>query len=399
MSPAAALPAPHLRPVSPAQGQPQVRPIPPPLSQRKGGSRRWLSASFALLVALPVALAAGYLWTRAADQYESRVSFAVRTEEVQGGLDLLRGLRALSGTSSSDTDILFEFLTSQALVERLLSHMDLAAIWAGSARDPVFGYRGQTIEDLTAYSRHMLNVQIDTRSGLLSLNARAFSAEAAQALAAASLAEASDMINRLSSEARQDIVASAAADLQASMQRLRAARLAMADFRTRNRVVDPVADLQADLAVIARLQQELAQQLVALDVLRSDVAPARRGDDMRLAEAEAGIAAIEARIASERDKFGGGQARDYVALLSEFEDLTLNTEFAQQAYLAALAAHEAARADAQRQTRYLSAHVAPTWAESAVHPRRWLILGLVAGFALLFWGSACLAAAGLADRR
>jgi capsular polysaccharide transport system permease protein len=233
----------------------------------------------------------------------------------------------------------------------------------------------------------------------LSLNVRAFSAEAAQAIAAASLDEASDMINRLSNEARTDIVASSGTDLDTAMERLRNARLAMAEFRIRNNVVDPVADLQADLSVIASLQQELAQHQIALDILRSDAQPARRGDEQRLAEAETGIAAIKARIADERAKFGGGQERDYVALLSEFEDLTLNTEFAQQAYLGALAAHEAARADAQRQTRYLSAHIAPTWAESAVHPRRWLLLGMVAGFGFLLWATVSLGAAGLADRR
>ncbi len=399
MSSATAQSAIPLRPVGVAPSGPAARSVPPPLAQHPRRSRRRLAASFALMVLLPVALAGWYLWTRAADQYESRVSFAVRKEEVQGGLDLLRGLRALSGASSSDTDILYEFLTSQALVERLSARLDLAAIWGGRPEDPVFAYHGHTIEDLTSYAQRMLNVRFDTHSGLLSLNVRAFSAEAAQAIAAASLDEASDMINRLSNEARTDIVASSGTDLDTAMERLRNARLAMAEFRIRNNVVDPVADLQADLSVIASLQQELAQHQIALDILRSDAQPARRGDEQRLAEAETGIAAIKARIADERAKFGGGQERDYVALLSEFEDLTLNTEFAQQAYLGALAAHEAARADAQRQTRYLSAHIAPTWAESAVHPRRWLLLGMVAGFGFLLWATVSLGAAGLADRR
>ena len=52
--------------------------------------RHWgIAASFLVLVVLPALLVGYYLFAIAADQYESRVGFAVRAEESQSALDVL----------------------------------------------------------------------------------------------------------------------------------------------------------------------------------------------------------------------------------------------------------------------------------------------------------------------
>ena len=56
---------------------------------------------------MPALVTAFYLWTRAADQYASDVAFSVRTEEKGSAIELLGGITELSGSSSSDTDILY----------------------------------------------------------------------------------------------------------------------------------------------------------------------------------------------------------------------------------------------------------------------------------------------------
>ena len=68
--------------------------------------------SFVLWVVLPVAVSGWYLYTVARDQYASHVGFSVRTEEIGSAIELLGGITELSGSSSSDTDILYEFIQS-----------------------------------------------------------------------------------------------------------------------------------------------------------------------------------------------------------------------------------------------------------------------------------------------
>jgi capsular polysaccharide transport system permease protein len=161
--------------------------------------------------------------------------------------------------------------------------------------------------------------------------------------------------------------------------------------------------------LVATLEAQLAEALIAQDLLVGTT----RSDDPRLAQAARRIAVIEQRIGAERDRFapGAGTAAedgpaaaaaratdDYVSQLAEYERLQVDQRFAETAYTAALAAVEAARTDAQRRTMHLVAHVAPTLAERAEYPRRWMILGITAAGALLTWLVLVLFVAALRDR-
>ena len=65
---------------------------------------------FMLLVIAPTAFVVSYLYNQARDQFVSTVAFTVRSEDVSSATDLLGGLSALGSGSSSDTDILFEYI-------------------------------------------------------------------------------------------------------------------------------------------------------------------------------------------------------------------------------------------------------------------------------------------------
>jgi capsular polysaccharide transport system permease protein len=129
------------------QGPPEVKKpeipqflVGPPAQPARTRRRHWLLVlSFAVLVVLPSMVTAFYLWQRAADQYASDVAFSVRTEEKSSAIELLGGITELSGSSSSDTDILFAYLSSQELVSRVNDRVDLRAIWSrvSPVNDPV----------------------------------------------------------------------------------------------------------------------------------------------------------------------------------------------------------------------------------------------------------------------
>ena len=85
----------------PAEHSPPPAAAPTPAARPARIKRRhWLLAlSFVVLVLVPIGVAAAYLWTRAADQYISRVGFSVRTEEASSAIELLGGITSLSAVS------------------------------------------------------------------------------------------------------------------------------------------------------------------------------------------------------------------------------------------------------------------------------------------------------------
>ncbi len=353
------------------------------------------------LVLLPTLIAAAYLWLWAEDQYASTVAFSVRKEESSSSLDLIGGITRLTGSASADSDILYDFIRSQDLVAEIDSQLDLTAIFSRAwPWDPVFAYRPSgTIEDLHRHWQRRIKIIYDTSSGIITLRATAFTPQEAQQVAQAIFDESSRMINALSHEAREDATRFARAELDRAVERLKDARSEMTGFRLRTQIVDPQADLQGQMGVINTLQAQLADTLVEFDLLRETT----REGDVRIAQTQRRIEVIENRIAEERRKFGeGGQGpggADYARLVGEFERLMVDQEFAEGAYRAALANYDLAVAEAQRQSRYLAAHIRPTEAQRALYPERGMLFMLTALFLLMGWAVGVLVYYSVRDRR
>lgn len=384
----------------PEAAPPQVRPTVAPAAVRR---RHWgVLLSFLLFVIIPTAVAAWYLWERAADRYASYVGFSVRTEELGSAVELLGGIAELSGSSSSDTDVLYKFIQSQDLVRRVDAKLDLRAIWAkGNPEvDPIFAYHPPgTIEDLVDYWKRMVRVYSDSGTGLIDLTVLAFTPEDATAIAKEIYAESSAMINELSALAREDAIRYAREELGLAQEQLRDAREAMTRFRNRTQIVDPAADIQSQMGLLSSLQVQLAETLIELDILEQTT----RESDPRIAQAERKVSVIEARIAEERKKLGigseGQEGEVFAELVGEYERLLVDREFAEQSYTAARATYDVSVAEAQRQSRYLGAHVAPTQAEKSEYPDRGVLLGLTILCLFLAWAIGVLVYYSLKDRR
>ncbi len=374
---------------------------PPAGAARLKGRHFGLLLSFLLLVLAPAGASAVYLYAVAKDQYASRVGFSVRREEVSSAIEILGGITSLSGSSTTDTDVLFEYIRSQPMVRRVDERLDLRAIYT-LPEDPVFALApGATIEDLTDYWGRMVKVFYDSASGLIELRVQAFTPEDAQAVAQAVFEESSALINTLSNIAREDATRYSKEELDRAVERLVEARQALTEFRARTQIVDPQADIQGRMSLLATLEGQLVEALIDLDLLRDTT----RETDPRVQQAERRVAVIEGRIATERARFGmadsgAGEPDDaYATLVAEFERLQVDREFAEQAYLSALGAYDVALAEARRQSRYLAAYIEPTRAESAEYPQREAILALVAVFALIGWSILALVYYSIRDRR
>ncbi|WP_233352374.1 sugar transporter [Pseudogemmobacter humi] len=394
-------------PVAPAPAVPgqQMPDAPPPARRSRMRPRHYgLIASFLALVAAPVAAAAIYLWAIAEDQYASYLGFSVHREDGSPALALFSGLSSISGSgSSSDTDILYEFIFSQQLVADVDAEIGLREIWSKPGFDPVFAYSAPgTIEDLKDYWEDMVSVYYDSTTRLIEVRALAFTPGDAQKITEAIYKRSTKIINDLNDVATEDAVRFAAEDLRLAEEGVREARSAMTTFRQRHQLIDPSTELAAQASVIAALQEQLVSAQVELELLEQNTI----ANDPRLETVRRRIKVISERIAAERRKFGissgdetPGESEALASIFSDYERLLVDREFAENAYVSARAAYEAALIEARRQSRYLAAHVLPTQAESARFPERGKLLGLAVVFVGMLWSIATLLFYSLRDRR
>jgi len=389
----------------PKQAQPAERPVRPPVRAASFRRRHFgLILSFVLIVLIPVVVVVVYMTAVAKDQYSSLTGFTVRQEEGGSASSLLGGLASLTGaTGSSDGDILYKFILSQALIAQIDENIDLIGHYGAFWReDPVFALKpDSSIEDMEHYWSRVVRLSYDQSSGLMEMRVQAFTPEKAREVATEILRLSQDMINRLNEQAREDAMRYARSDLEEAIARLKSSREGLTAFRTSNQIVDPDSDIQGRMGVMNNLQQQLAQALIDLDLLRDTDG---NQSDPRKRQAERLIEVIRERIASEREQLSnsgtqeGGTGDDYPRLIAEYEGLVVDREFAEENYRAALAALDLARANAQRQSRYLATYIAPTLAQTSEYPRRGMIIGMAALFLMLGWSIMALVYYSVRDR-
>ncbi len=361
--------------------------------------RHWLVLlSFLAIVVGPSGYANWYLHERAADQFASQLAFTIQSEDGPT-LSSLGSLFAGSGATggADDAEVLYGFIQSQNLVQTLQDQIDLRTMFNKAAPEDWWFSLGDdpSIEALADYWKWMVRVAFN--AGIVEVEARAFTPEDAQTIARAVLAESTKLINRLSEERREDAVRDARLSLEEATSNLRETRLRLAELRAVDQRVDPTLDLQAMMRRIGELEASLTDERLRLDQLNQFARPG----DSRVQAAERRIRALEDAVAQERARLSGEDegAGALSASISKFEELTVDRELAERAYAAALASYEAAKTSARRQHRYLSAHVAPTLAQTPQYPERYTLGALVTLFLFMGWVVLVMVAYNIKDRR
>lgn len=387
-------------------GQRRIRVNTVPAGRARMRWRHWgILLSFLVLVLAPFGAVAYYLYNVSVDQYASTTGFTVRQNEAGAATDVLGGLAAFTGGGGSgqaDADILFEYIVSQELVQRLNTRLDLVAHYSAPHDvDPIFALDPDaTIEGLVDHWQRIVRISYSQSSGLIELRVLAFDAEMARTIAEAIIEESQNLVNALNGTARTDAMRFAEQDLETALVRLRMAREALTAFRTRTQIVDPESDLQGRMGVLNNLQQQLAEALIENDLLGENTA---NPNDPRLRQSAQRIDVIRGRIALERQNFTQTDAtvggEDYPTLIAEYEGLVVDREFSEESYRAALTALDLARTNTTRQSRYLAVFIQPTFPELAEFPRRDVILGLAALFLVLGWAIAALIYYSIRDRQ
>lgn len=373
-----------------------------PRPARPKARHRAALAGWLLAVVAPTLGAIAYLYLFASDQYASTAAFSVRGPEAAAPAPILGMLGQPATPGATDAEIVYEFIRSQPMVESARAALPLDEIFNRAPNDPLFRLgENRSIERMTEYWNRMVFAAFDSTTGLIQVQVRSFDPESARDIAAFVLQESARVVNELSIQAQADALSVASAALAESEERLRAARRAIRVFRDAERELNPELNAQASLGLMAGLREQLAAAQVELDGYLTLVGP----QGPRTAALRQRVESLRQQIEEERARVsvgaGAGTAvdRPFSVLMGEFEELSLDLEFAQNAYVAALAALEQARIEARRRTRFLAPHIEPTLSVEAQYPQRAFIAFGLFVILTVAWSVVLLIAYNVRDRR
>ena len=161
---------------------------------------RRLGLRLAVWVGLPTVLAIVYYGLIAAPQYHSVAVVAVQSAQAAGVAGPAIDKVLPPASSDHDGHIVREYILSREMARRLVDDHDLVRHYSSmgdwfSSLDP-----DAPFEEIFAYYTERIQVAYRSASGTMTLQVRAFSPEAAQAMAEAILGESRTILDRLAAE-------------------------------------------------------------------------------------------------------------------------------------------------------------------------------------------------------
>ena len=383
---------------------------PPPLTLAVQSGRRSFSSVraywgrlprkgkiFACVVLLPTVAVFLYYLLWASPMYVSQTRFAIRSADSSGGgLDIASALLRSSSSTGADAHIVVEYIQSLDIIHDIDKELGVDLHFSDKGHD-VFSRltNNPTQDEQLRYWKWAVIPALDQDTGIITLETKAYSPEMAQKIAAAVLARSEALVNTMNLRAREDAVSLAQSEVQRAEARVRKAQEAMRNFRDAHTLLDPRVTAAGLQGVVTELEGEavkLRAQLAEAQSFMRSSAPATKALQTRLK-------AVESQLDQEKQRLAGlrSQEGNLNAVVGEYEDLTIEAEFAQKQLVTAMSALESARVHEVAKSRYVVAFQQPTLPDESLYPRPFLFTAYVFIGALLLLGLGSLITASIRE--
>lgn len=339
---------------------------------------RW----FMIIVIVPVAIVAFYLYAIAADQYTSEAHFLVRgpAGAAKSGGSIAQMLGAGSAPASTgDNGTVADYLTSHDVVKALRRKNDLVGVFRRPEAD-IFSRLPDAdppLEKLVKFYQGQVDVHIDSDSGITTMKVSTFRPVDSYNLAQALLKLGEQSVNVMNERSYQDAVAMSRKQLGESEAALTGIQQQMTNFRQVGRDADPAGTAQAQLVIVSQLRGALSGARAQLETTARTIGT----KNPQYQALQQGVRSLEAQVAAQSGRLAGNGSAIAVGLGS-YERLRMQQQFLATRYTAASAGFEAARQQAVQQQLYIVRVVEPNMPVTAEYPKRARIL-LTMFFALL----------------
>ena len=350
--------------------------------------KRRLNLVFLLTVVVPTGLGAAYYGWVASDVFISESRFVIRSPQRSSPSGL--GAMLLQGTgfarSQDDTYSVLDFIRSRDALRELEAAVGVRRMLSAPEVDRVNRLPGllewdPSFEGLYRHYLRHVGVDYDSASSISVLRVRAYQPEDARAVNDRLLTLGERLVNQLNTRIRQDLIASAEAEVRQAEERSKAAAAALAGFRSDRKVFDPDRQSAMQLTFVGKLREELMASEAQLAQVQQ-LTP----NNPQVSVLQGRVESLRKSIAAEDAKITGGGSLS--AKSPGYDRLVLEKGFADRQLATALASLESARSEAARKQLYLERLVQPNLPDAALEPRRLRAVFTVFLLGLIAWGIA-----------
>jgi capsular polysaccharide transport system permease protein len=341
---------------------------------------------FLATVVLPVLLSAIYYFGIASPQYVSESRFVIkspnqRNAPVTNFANLIQ-TTGLSGGQEQSNQVI-DYVRSRSALQVLERERKIRDLYGASSVDFLSQFprpwEARTFEDLFEYYRDKMQISRDVDTGMVVLRTIAFAPKDAAAINETLLRQSEELVNELNENARNNAIEEATSRVVEAEQRVATAREAIAEYRNRAAVVDPLKEATGVAEIANRLITERAALEADLSTLRS-VTP----DHPAIPALREQIASLTREIDRQTARVVGG--RDTISgKLPSYDALVLEQELASELLVLAQTTLEGARTDALKQQYYLERVVNPNVPDEPAYPRALRTVLTILGFVLCLY--------------
>lgn len=351
---------------------------------------------FLLVVALPTLLASIYFGLLASDIYVSESEFVVKSPEkpTADGLGLLLKSSGFSNAGDEvyaaenyvgSRDALRELNKNGAVIHAFSrGHVSVFNRFDGLGSNGSF-------EDLYRFYRSKVSVHYDSSTSIARLSVKAFTPQDAYRFNKELLQLAENVINKLNTRGRTDLVDFAMREVQDAEIADRTAALALARYRNASGVVDPEQQAAAQLQTVSKIQDELISARMQLLQLQA-IAP----ENPQVPVLQTRIEGLNREVEIQMGRAAGNR-QSLSATAVQYQRLQLEKEFADRRLATAMTSLEQAQVEARRKQAYVERIAQPSLPDEASEPARLrgVLATLIIG--LLAWGILKLLLAGVRE--
>ena len=355
---------------------------------------------FICLVAAPTLVTAIYMFLIASPIYVSETHFVVRSRSQQSpsafGV-VLASVGVDLGAGATDAYEVDEYMMSRDAVSNLVAYHGLRDIMARPEGDFLSRFprlfERNSFENLFQSYQRFVTVAYDSTTGINTLRVRAFRPGDAQEIANALLEGGEKLVNTLNRRAVNDVVEQARVQVAQAQERAIHAEVALTEFRSREKLIDPTRASAAGSDIVSQLDA----QIISLQAERSSLA-ALAPQSPELAGMDGKIRALQTQRNMERVRVAG-ESDSLAPKIGEYERLMLDRDYAARSLSNADTTLEQAQIDARKKQVYLERIAKPDFPDKPELPDRGITVLIVFVSALVAYATIMLVVAGLREHR
>lgn len=319
-------------------------------------------------VVLPTLVVFLYLALFASDIYLAEAKFAIRSQNQQQSLDMLSTFFRTNSSSLSDSYIVQNYIQSMDMIDKVDAKLHVREHYADRSHDIWYRLtRNATQDEMLRYWSWAVVTTFDPDTSIMTVQVKAFSPQMAQSVCQAILDASEALVNAMNDRARTDAISLAQAEVARAEARIRTAHEAMRQYRERTVILDPQAVASGLYSLVNQLEGEITKTTAEL----AEASTYMQADSPRVVMLQNRLTVLQKQLQSEKARLASQMQGDkpLSALVSEFQSLTLEEEFAQKQLTSAMASLETARVQAESKSLYVESFQKPMVPDESLYPR------------------------------